>query len=161
MPGESTIPFARPWAFAQISLYFSEIFVKLFGGGQAKLELTDTQNVLEAGVEIAVQPPDKKLQNLAVLSGGERALTVIALLFSFLQYRPAPFSVVDEIDAPLDEANVDRFSAFLKEYALKTQFIVVTHRKGTMEAADIMYGVTVEDAGVSRLVSVRLEDALR
>jgi chromosome segregation protein len=148
-------------AFAQISLYFSEIFVKLFGGGQAKLELTDTQNVLEAGVEIAVQPPDKKLQNLAVLSGGERALTVIALLFSFLQYRPAPFSVVDEIDAPLDEANVDRFSAFLKEYALKTQFIVVTHRKGTMEAADIMYGVTVEDAGVSRLVSVRLEDALR
>lgn len=147
-------------AFAQISLYFSEIFVKLFGGGQAKLELTDTQNVLEAGVEISVQPPDKKLQNLAVLSGGERALTVIALLFSFLQYRPAPFSVVDEIDAPLDEANVDRFSAFLKEYALKTQFIVVTHRKGTMEVADIMYGVTVEDAGVSRLVSVRLEDAL-
>jgi len=148
-------------AFAQISLYFSEIFVKLFGGGQAKLELTDTQNVLEAGVEIAVQPPDKKLQNLAVLSGGERALTVIALLFSFLQYRPAPFSVVDEIDAPLDEANVDRFSAFLKEYARKTQFIVVTHRKGTMEAADIMYGVTVEDAGVSRLVSVRLEEALK
>ncbi len=113
---------------------------------------------MTAGVEIAVQPPEKKLQSLSVLSGGERALTVIALMFAFLQYRPAPFSVVDEIDAPLDEANVARFGSFLKDYAVNTQFIVVTHRKGTMEAAQIMYGVTVEDDGVSKLVSVRLED---
>lgn len=147
-------------AFAQISIYFSEIFVKLFGGGQAKLVLTDASNVLASGVEIEVEPPEKKLQNLSVLSGGERALTVIALLFAFLKYRPAPFSVVDEIDAPLDEANVNRFGAFLQEYAQNTQFIVVTHRKGTMEAATVMFGVTVEDAGVSKIVSVRLEDQL-
>ena len=147
-------------AFAQISVYFSEIFVKLFGGGQAKLILTDASDVLASGVEIEVEPPEKKLQNLAVLSGGERALTVIALLFAFLKYRPAPFSVVDEIDAPLDEANVNRFGAFLQEYAQNTQFIVVTHRKGTMEAATVMFGVTVEDAGVSKIVSVRLEDQL-
>ena len=147
-------------AFAVISEYFSEIFVRLFGGGQAKLLLTDTADVLSAGVEIEVQPPEKKLQNLAVLSGGERALTVIALLFAFLKYRPAPFSVVDEIDAPLDEANVNRFGAFLQEYAEQTQFIVVTHRKGTMEAANVMFGVTIEDAGVSKIVSVRLEEQL-
>ncbi len=147
-------------AFAQISVYFSEIFVKLFGGGQAKLILTDASDVLASGVEIEVEPPEKKLQNLSVLSGGERALTVIALLFAFLKYRPAPFSVVDEIDAPLDEANVNRFGAFLQEYAENTQFIVVTHRKGTMEAATVMFGVTVEDAGVSKIVSVRLEDQL-
>ena len=145
-------------AFAEISRHFSDVFVRLFGGGKAELLLTDEENVLTAGVEIAVQPPEKKLQSLSVLSGGERALTVIALMFAFLQYRPAPFSVVDEIDAPLDEANVARFGSFLKDYAVNTQFIVVTHRKGTMEAAQIMYGVTVEDDGVSKLVSVRLDD---
>ena len=95
---------------------------------------------------------------MAVLSGGERTLTVIALLFAFFTYNPAPFSVLDEIDAPLDEANVKRFAKFLKEYAQNTQFILVTHRKGTMEAADVMYGVTIEDAGVSKLISVKLED---
>lgn len=146
-------------AFADISRYFSEIFERLFGGGRAKLELTDKEQALESGVEISVQPPNKKLQGLSVLSGGERALTVIALLFSFLRFRPAPFSVVDEIDAPLDEANVDRFASFLKEYAENTQFIVVTHRKGTMQAADVMHGVTVEDSGVSKIISVKLEEA--
>lgn len=147
-------------AFEKINEYFGEIFTRLFGGGQAELEVSDPDNMLEAGIEINVRPPDKKLQNLSVLSGGERALTVIALLFSFLKFKPAPFSVVDEIDAPLDEANVERFSAFLKEYAKHTQFIVVTHRKGTMQAADVMHGVTVEDAGVSRIISVRLEDEI-
>ena len=147
-------------AFEEISKYFSEIFERLFGGGQAKLELTDGNNILESGIEISVQPPNKKLQSLAVLSGGERALTVIALLFSFLRFRPAPFSVVDEIDAPLDEANVDRFGLFLKEYAENTQFIVVTHRKGTMQVADVMHGVTVEDSGVSKIISVKLEEQL-
>ena len=147
-------------AFARINEYFGDIFVRLFGGGQAELLLTDKEHVLDAGVEILVQLPEKKRQNLTALSGGERALTVIALLFSFLRYRPSPFSVLDEIDAPLDEANIARFGSFLQEYAEHTQFIVVTHRKGTMEAADTMYGVTIEDAGVSRIVSVRLDEAV-
>ena len=145
-------------AFVQIQLYFSEIFVRLFGGGEAELRLTDTEDVLNSGVEILVTLPQKKRQNMSALSGGERALTVIALLFSFLRYKPSPFSVLDEIDAPLDEANVIRFGAFLREFAEETQFIVVTHRKGTMEAVDTMYGVTIEDAGVSRILSVKLDD---
>ena len=145
-------------AFAQIQVYFREIFVRLFGGGEAELKLTDNEDVLNAGVEILVTLPQKKRQNLSALSGGERALTVIALLFSFLRYRPSPFSVLDEIDAPLDEANVVRFGTFLREFAEETQFIVVTHRKGTMEAVDTMYGVTIEDAGVSRILSVKLDE---
>lgn len=145
-------------AFVKINEFFGEIFVQLFGGGQASITLTDKENVLESGVNIMVTVPGKKTQNLSVLSGGERALTVVALLFSFLKYRPAPFSVLDEIDAPLDEANIGRFGTFLKEYAQNTQFIIVTHRKGTMEAADTMYGVTIEDAGVSKVLSVKLQD---
>ncbi len=145
-------------AFVKINEYFGEIFVKLFGGGQAGIQLTDKENLLEAGVNILVTVPGKKMQNLSVLSGGERALTVVALLFSFLKYRPAPFSVLDEIDAPLDEANIGRFGKFIREYAEKTQFLMVTHRKGTMEVADTMYGVTIEDAGVSKILSVKLED---
>ncbi|MGM9539106.1 AAA family ATPase [Anaerovibrio sp.] len=145
-------------AFVKINEFFGEIFVQLFGGGQAKILLTDKENVLESGVNIMVTVPGKKTQNLSVLSGGERALTVVALLFSFLKYRPAPFSVLDEIDAPLDEANIGRFGTFLQEYAEHTQFIIVTHRKGTMEAADTMYGVTIEDAGVSKVLSVKLQD---
>lgn len=145
-------------AFAQIQLYFDEIFVRLFGGGKAELKLLDEGDILNTGVDILVTLPQKKRQNLSALSGGERALTVIALLFSFLRYRPSPFSVLDEIDAPLDEANVVRFGTFLKEFAENTQFIVVTHRKGTMEAVDTMYGVTIEDAGVSKILSVKLDD---
>ena len=145
--------------FAEINTHFADIFVRLFGGGSATLELTSPDNVLESGVEIFVQPPGKRRQNLALLSGGERALTVISILFSFLAYRPAPFCVIDEIDSALDESNVRRFSEFLSEYSKHSQFIVVTHRKGTMEAADILHGVTMEDSGVSRLVSVKfLED---
>ncbi len=145
-------------AFADIQKYFADIFVRLFGGGKAELRLLDDSDVLNTGVDILVTLPQKKRQNLAALSGGERTLTVIALLFSFLRYRPSPFSVLDEIDAPLDEANVARFGKFLREFAEETQFIVVTHRKGTMEVVDTMYGVTIEDAGVSRLLSVKLED---
>jgi len=145
-------------AFHQIQEYFNEIFMRLFGGGIAELRLTDKEDILSSGVEILVTLPDKKRQNLSALSGGERALTVIALLFSFLRYRPSPFSILDEIDAPLDEANVSRFGEFLQEFAKNTQFIVVTHRKGTMRAADTMYGVTVEDAGVSKVLSIRLKD---
>lgn len=145
-------------AFDKIKVYFNDIFKRLFGGGNAKLILTNKEDILSSGIEIEVEPPDKKPQSLAVLSGGERTLTVIALLFAFFTYNPAPFSVLDEIDAPLDEANVKRFAKFLKDYAKRTQFILVTHRKGTMESADVMYGVTIEDAGVSKLISVRLED---
>lgn len=146
--------------FSAINAHFSDIFVRLFGGGNATLELSTPENMLESGVEIFVQPPGKRRQNLALLSGGERALTVISILFSFLAFRPAPFCVIDEIDSALDEANVRRFSEFLTEYSRRSQFIVVTHRKGTMEAADILHGVTMEDSGVSRLVSVKfLEDS--
>ena len=148
-------------AFAKIQIAFHDIFIELFGGregGDARLVLTDEQNVLESGVEIIVQIPGKKQQNLSVLSGGERALTVIALLFAFLRVRPAPFSVLDEIDAPLDETNIANFGRFLQKFSEKTQFVVVTHRKGTMESADTMYGVTLEDAGVSKIISVKLED---
>ena len=148
-------------AFAKIQTAFHDIFLDLFGrqeGGDAQLVLTDEQNVLESGVEIIVQIPGKKQQNLSVLSGGERALTVIALLFAFLRVRPAPFSVLDEIDAPLDETNIANFGRFLQKFSEKTQFVVVTHRKGTMESADTMYGVTLEDAGVSKIISVKLED---
>jgi len=145
-------------AFKTINELFGDIFVRLFGGGQAHLHLSGQDDLLNAGIEIAVQPPGKKQQNLALLSGGERALTVIALLFAFLAYHPAPFCVVDEIDAALDEANVQRFSEFLRDYARNTQFIVVTHRKGTMEVADVMHGTTMEEAGVTRLISVKFMD---
>lgn len=145
-------------AFVQIQQHFNDIFVSLFGGGHAELSLTNDKDVLHSGVEINVQLPEKKQQNLSVLSGGERALTVIALLFAFLKVRPAPFSVLDEIDAPLDEANIMRFGKFLRDISRQTQFVVVTHRKGTMESADVMYGVTLEDAGVSKILSVKLDD---
>ncbi|MGM9529708.1 MAG: chromosome segregation protein SMC [Phascolarctobacterium sp.] len=143
-------------AFAQINIYFAECYVKLFGGGTAVLKLTEPENILDSGIDIEVQPPGKKLQSLYLMSGGERALTVIALLFALLSYMPAPFCILDEIDAPLDDANIQRFANFLREYAAKTQFIMITHRKGTMEAADIMYGVTMEESGVSKLLSVKI-----
>lgn len=145
-------------AFGQINEHFGELFVRLFGGGRAQLELADPSDILGTGIEIIVQPPGKKQQNLALLSGGERALTVIALLFAFLTYRPTPFCMLDEIDAALDEANVQRFSEFLRDYARSTQFIIVTHRKGTMEVADVMHGVTMEESGVSKLISVKFMD---
>ena len=143
-------------AFAQINIYIAQCYVKLFGGGTAVLKLTEPDNILDSGIDIQVQPPGKKLQSLYLMSGGERALTVIALLFALLSYQPAPFCILDEIDAPLDDANIQRFANFLREYAAKTQFIMITHRKGTMEAADIMYGVTMEESGVSKLLSVKI-----
>lgn len=145
-------------AFDQINKYFGECYEKLFGGGKARLVITNEQNLLEAGIEIEAQPPGKKMRNLSLFSGGERALTVIALLFALLTYQPAPFVILDEIDAPLDEANIDRFAEFLREYGKKTQFIIITHRKGTMEAADVMHGVTMSEAGVSRILSVKLSE---
>lgn len=143
--------------FHKINENFNEVFVQLFGGGQAQLVISDTENILESGIEIIAKPPGKKLQNLMLLSGGERALTAIALLFAILKMKPAPFCVLDEIDAALDDANVDRYASFLKEFSQTTQFIIVTHRKGTMEAADCLYGVSMEDSGISKLLSVKLE----
>ncbi|SHF50849.1 chromosome segregation protein SMC [Ornithinibacillus halophilus] len=144
--------------FSQIKAEFSVVFKELFGGGRAELKLTDPKNLLDTGVDIIAQPPGKKLQHLGLLSGGERALTAIALLFAILRVRPVPFCVLDEVEAALDEANVARFAKYVKMYSKNTQFIVITHRKGTMEEADVLYGVTMQESGVSRLVSVRLED---
>lgn len=145
--------------FSAIRMHFEPVFQVLFGGGRADLRLTDPKDLLNTGVEIVAQPPGKKLQNLGLLSGGERALTAIALLFAILKVRPVPFCVLDEVEAALDEANVHRFSQYLKQYGEDTQFIVITHRKGTMEQADVLYGVTMQESGVSKLVSVRLEES--
>ncbi|WP_026689931.1 chromosome segregation protein SMC [Alteribacter aurantiacus] len=144
--------------FDHIQGHFKNVFAQLFGGGRADLVLTDPSDLLETGVDIVAQPPGKKLQNLGLLSGGERALTAIALLFGILKTRPVPFCVLDEVEAALDDANVARFAQYLKEFSKDTQFIVVTHRKGTMEEADVLYGVTMQESGVSNLVSVRMEE---
>lgn len=147
--------------FAIINAHFSETFSALFGGGRAELRLTDPDDVLGSGVEIDAQPPGKKLQNLSLLSGGEMAFTAIALLFAILKVRPTPFCVLDEIEAALDEANVYRFADYVKGYSKKTQFILVTHRRGTMEAADLLYGVTMQEKGVSKLLALKLDEAVK
>ena len=144
--------------FSEIQAAFTVVFQQLFGGGHAELQLTEPDNILETGIEIVARPPGKKLRTLGLLSGGERALTAIALLFAILRARPVPFCILDEVDAALDEANVERFGSYLKRFSEETQFIVITHRKGTMEEADALYGVTMQESGVSRLVSVKLED---
>ncbi|MFC4772743.1 chromosome segregation protein SMC [Enterococcus hermanniensis] len=144
--------------FKAIREQFNVVFPNMFGGGRAELVLTNPEDLLNTGIEIEAQPPGKKLQNLSLLSGGERALTAIALLFSIIQVRPVPFCVLDEVEAALDEANVTRFGRYLSSFQNDTQFIVVTHRKGTMEAADVLYGVTMQESGVSKIISVRLEE---
>jgi len=144
-------------SFEAIREQFTDVFSRLFGGGRADLVLSEPSNLLETGIDIVAQPPGKKLQNLQLLSGGERALTAIALLFAILRVKPVPFCVLDEVEAALDEANVARFAQYLREFSMHTQFIVVTHRKGTMEEADVLYGITMEEGGVSKLVSVRLD----
>jgi chromosome segregation protein len=144
--------------FTQIKTEFTAVFRELFGGGRAELKLTDPEHLLDTGIDITAQPPGKKLKHLGLLSGGERALTAIALLFAILRVRSVPFCILDEVEAALDEANVVRFAKYVKAYSEKNQFIVITHRKGTMEEADVLYGVTMQESGVSRFVSVRLED---
>ena len=145
-------------AFNEIGGYFQQIFSRLFGGGTAKILLNDTHNILTSGIDFLIQPPGKKAQSLTLLSGGERALTVIALLLAFLAYRPAPFCLVDEVDAALDEANVDRMARYLKNYSGDTQFIVITHRRKSMEAANTLQGVTMEEKGVSKLITVQVDE---
>jgi chromosome segregation protein len=145
-------------AFAAITVEFQDLFVRLFGGGSTSLALIDPSDVLESGIDIRVTIPGRKNQELLQLSGGERALTALALLFAMLRVKPSPFVVLDEIDAPLDEANVGRYCDVLRDFTATTQFLTITHNKGTMEAADVLYGVTMEKAGVSKIVSVRLSD---
>jgi len=142
--------------FKIINENFNEVFRELFGGGRAELRLVDPKDVLNSGIEIDVQPPGKKLQNLMLLSGGERAFTAIALLFAILKTRPTPFCILDEIEAALDDVNVYRFAEYVKKFSQNTQFIIVTHRRGTMEAADILYGVTMQQKGISKLISMQL-----
>ena len=143
--------------FKIINENFGQTFKELFGGGEAKVVLQDESNILECGIDIIAQPPGKKLQSMALLSGGERAFTAIALLFAILKMNPAPFCVLDEIEAALDDVNVNRYAEFLKKFAKGTQFLVITHRKGTMEAADTVYGVTMEEKGISKLLSMKLK----
>ncbi|MBC9824694.1 chromosome segregation protein SMC [Carnobacterium inhibens] len=144
--------------FEDIRTKFSVVFPQMFGGGSAELRLTDPENLLTTGIDIIAQPPGKKLQQLSLLSGGERAFTAIALMFSIIQVRPVPFCILDEVEAALDEANVIRFGRYLKQFDGDTQFIVITHRKGTMEEANVLYGITMQESGISKVVSVRLEE---
>jgi len=159
--GELDAQIARQFraTFAALETAFDRQFQQLFGGGYARLSLTDPGDLSQTGVEIVARPPGKKAQALAMLSGGERALTAVALLFAMLEVRPVPFCVLDEVDAALDEANIGRFVDALRDLARSTQFIVITHNRGTIEAADALYGVTVGDDAVSRVVSLRVEEA--
>ena len=145
-------------SFEKLQGYFSETFTRLFGGGHAELKLTDPDDPLGCGIEVNAQPPGKKLQLLSLLSGGERALCAIAILFAMLKLKPTPFCILDEIEAALDDANIGYYADYLTEYSRDTQFIVVTHRKGTMERCNSLYGVAMEEQGVSRMVSVSLQD---
>ena len=142
-------------AFARINENFQATFRKLFGGGQAFMRLTDEENSAESGIDVIASPPGKKLQNVLLLSGGEKALTALALLVGIFQYQPSPFCILDEVDAPLDEANVRRFTEMVREMSKQTQFVLITHNKRTMEAAPVMYGVTMQEPGVSKIVSVK------
>ena len=142
--------------FGQISAEFNRVFRELFGGGHGSLKLTEDEDILEAGIQIISQPPGKKLQNMMQMSGGEKALTAIALLFAIQNLKPSPFCLLDEIEAALDDSNVERYAKYLHKLTRHTQFIVITHRRGTMVAADRLYGITMQEKGVSTLVSVNL-----
>jgi chromosome segregation protein len=145
-------------AFAVINANFQATFRKLFGGGQAFMRLTDEENTAESGIDVVASPPGKRLQNVLLLSGGEKALTALALLVGIFQYQPSPFCILDEVDAPLDEANVGRFTGLVREMSLRTQFVLITHTKRTMSVAPVMYGITMQEPGVSKLVSVRFNE---
>jgi chromosome segregation protein len=142
--------------FEAVNQKFKEIFTTLFGGGRAEMVLTDESNLLETGVEIIAQPPGKKLQNVSLFSGGEKALTSVALIFSLFLINPSPFCMMDEVDAPLDDANIGRFNNMIQDLARKFQVILITHNKRTMEIADTLYGITMEEPGASKVVSVKL-----
>jgi chromosome segregation protein len=142
-------------SFSEIREHFREMFRKLFGGGNAELRLTEGEDILEAGIEIVVRPPGRELQNLNLLSGGEKTLTAVALLFAIFKARPSPFALMDEVDAALDESNIDRFLALLREFTDESQFVIITHNKRTMAEADALWGVSMPEAGVSQPMSIR------
>jgi chromosome segregation protein len=142
-------------AFTKINENFQVTFKKLFGGGNAFMRLTDEENSAESGIDVVASPPGKKLQNVLLLSGGEKAMTALALLVGIFQYQPSPFCILDEVDAPLDEANIGRFTELVREMSVQTQFVLITHSKKTMSIAPVLYGVTMQEPGVSKLVSVR------
>jgi chromosome segregation protein len=144
-------------AFTQINENFQRMFVELFGGGRGEMMLIDEDDVLESGIDLIAQPPGKRLQNVLLLSGGEKAMAAIALVLAIFEYRPSPFCILDEVDAPLDEVNVGRFAGKVLEMSNDTQFLMITHNKRTMEAARALYGVTMEEPGVSKLVSVKFD----
>ena len=144
--------------FKLLNESFQETFLELFGGGKARLELEDENDILNCGIEIKVQPPGKQLKTITLLSGGEKAFVAIALYFSILKVHPTPFCVMDEIEAALDESNVVRYARYMRRIAGKTQFIVITHRRGTMEEADVLYGVTMQERGVSRILTINMND---
>ena len=141
-------------AFGEIRKNFSEIFVELFGGGRASLELTDPENILQSGIELVVSPPGKKIDDLQQLSGGEQALVAISVYFAILKVKPSPFCILDEIEAALDDVNVNKYAAYVRSISKNTQFILITHRRGTMEEADVLYGVTMQEEGVSKLLKL-------
>jgi chromosome segregation protein len=145
--------------FEKVNENFKEIIKRLFNGGEAELSLIDPNDILETGIEINVRPPGKKIRNIMLLSGGEKAMAAVGLLFALFKVKPSPFCILDEIDAPLDDANIGRFLKLLKEFALNTQFVIVTHHKKTMAACDLLYGVTMEDKGISKILSVKLSDS--
>ena len=145
--------------FDQVNMKFREVFQTLFEGGDASMVLTESEDLLDAGIDIVAQPPGKKLQNLNLLSGGEKALTAISLIFAIFLIKPSPFCLLDEVDAPLDDANVVRFNRLIQSLTDNAQFIVITHNKKTMEIGDLLYGVTMENPGISKTVSVQFQEA--
>jgi chromosome segregation protein len=144
--------------FDEVNVRFQQMFPRMFGGGRAELRLTDSENLLETGIDIIAMPPGKKLTSIELMSGGEKALTAVALIFAIFQYKPSPFCLLDEVDAPLDEANIGRYCEMIRAMTGRSQFILISHSKTTMESADVLYGVTMETPGVSKLVSVELRD---
>jgi chromosome segregation protein len=145
-------------AYEMLNAKFGEVFTTLFGGGRAELVLTDEHNILESGIEIVAQPPGKKLQNIHLLSGGEKALTALSIQFASFLIKPTPLCILDEADAPLDESNTERYSKMLDDLSSHTQFIVVTHNRTTMSVAQHLYGITMEEAGVSKVISMQLAE---
>ena len=145
--------------FDSVNTKFKALFPKMFRGGQAELRLTNPDDMLETGIEILAQPPGKKLGNIELMSGGEKALTAVSLIFAIFQYKPSPFCILDEVDAPLDEANVTRYNEAIRGMTDRSQFILITHIKRTMQSVDVLYGVTMQEPGVSRLVSVKINEA--
>jgi chromosome segregation protein len=146
-------------AFEALKTKFSEVFISLFGGGRAELVMTDEGNILETGIDIIAQPPGKRLQNITLLSGGEKTLTALSLLFASFLLKPTPLCILDEADSALDEANTEKFSNMVRDFSKETQFIVVTHNRNTMNVADYIYGITMEEAGISKVISMQLVEA--